>query len=67
VICPPCARNEHEDCPERARQRVHAGNIVAVGSQLCDCQHQPRRVSLEELMRADAAAIADDDLDEVSS
>lgn len=64
MICLPCTRDEHEDCPERARQRAAAGEVTALGSQWCECQHQPRRLSAEELLRADAAAVADDDVDE---
>lgn len=67
MICKECGAGDHAACPETARQETFAGDITALGSQWCECQHQARRPSPEELRRADKAAVADDDLDEVTA
>jgi hypothetical protein len=52
VICPPCRRQEHRDCPERLRQArlareplvvfgVILRNLAVSTGKLCDCQHLP--------------------------
>lgn len=40
MICPSCRERKHDDCPELARQQSLAGQVVALGSSVCDCQHQ---------------------------
>lgn len=42
MICPPCRGNDHEGCPERARQLDPGLSVTdKAGSRLCDCAHEP--------------------------
>lgn len=41
MICPPCRKQEHDGCPEKARQASGAPLPVdLLGGSLCDCQHK---------------------------
>lgn len=51
MICPPCRKGKHEDCPERKRQQVLVKpaevlqvKIDLLGGYKCDCQHKRGRL-----------------------
>ena len=48
MICEPCRRDVHIQCPEMARQAAAEGVVPVTVSEIangqrCDCQHAPRR------------------------